>query len=109
MVDTATVFPRNVAGEELVSELRALKPVFVRAGVVHMTLYGSRARGDNRPESDVDLIIEVDPERKFSLLDLIGVGHIVEDHFGVRGDVLMRRGLQPFMAEEARGDGVEVF
>ena len=84
-------------------------PAFERDGVVHMALFGSRARGDNRPDSDVDLLVDVMPGRKFSLLDLIGVGHLVEDHVGLRGDVLMRAGLGKTFAEGARRDVVEVF
>jgi len=109
MADTETVLARNISRDELVAELLALRPAFERRGVKHVSLIGSRARGDNRPDSDVDLVIDVLPDRKFSLLDLVGVGHIVEDRFGVRGDILMRRSLKPYLVEEARRDAVEVF
>jgi hypothetical protein len=109
MSDAETVPVRDISRDQLFAGLRALRPHFERAGVTHMALFGSRARGDNRPDSDVDLIVEVASNQKFSLLDLIGVGHIVEDNFGLRGDVYMRRSLAPFLAEEERRDGVCLF
>ena len=109
MADTTTVAAPNLSREELVSRLRALRPLFEREGVTRMTLFGSRARGDNRPDSDVDLIIEVDPQRRFSLLDLSGVGLVVDDHLGLKGDIQMRRSLAPYLVEEAERDGVHLF
>jgi len=54
-----------------------------------MSLFGSRARGDNRPDSDVDLVIDVEPGRKFSFLDAIGVGHVVEDNLGFETSIVV--------------------
>jgi predicted nucleotidyltransferase len=108
MADTV-LRTRNPTRTELVAELRALEPEFVREGVTHMTLFGSRARGDNRPDSDVDLVIEVAEGRKFSLLDLVGVGHTVEDHIGLASSILMRRSLAADFLDELRRDGVDIF
>ena len=90
-------------------KLRALRPLFEREGVTHMTLFGSRARGDHRPDSDVDVIIEVDPERKFSLIDLSGVGLVVEENLGFPASVAMRRSARPAMLAAVKRDGVAVF
>jgi predicted nucleotidyltransferase len=109
MNDTETILARDISRDQLVAELRALRPAFEREGVMHMALFGSRARGDNRRDSDVDLAIEIADGRKFSLLDLIGVGHVVEDHVGLRGNVFMRRSLEPDFLDEVSRDGLEVF
>jgi predicted nucleotidyltransferase len=42
-------------------------------GVTRLALFGSIARGDAGPASDVDLLIEVDPRVKFTLVDLAGL------------------------------------
>lgn len=109
MTDTTTVAPQNLSRDELVSKLRALRPLFVREGVTRMTLFGSRARGDNRPDSDVDIIIDVGPDAKFSLVELAGVSLIVEDHLGLPASVVMRRSGRPAMLAAAKRDGVSVF
>ena len=109
MSDAETVLARDIDRDQLVAELRALRPVFEREGVTHMALFGSRARQDNRPDSDVDLAIEVDEGRKFSLLDLVGVSHLIEDRLGLRSSLLMRRSLEPRFVDALRSDGIDVF
>ena len=100
---------RNLAREQLLKELLELKPQFERDGVTHVTLFGSRARKDNRPDSDVDLMIEIDESRRFSLLDLVGVGHIVEDNIGLPANIFMKRSLDPAFAEETKPDQIQIF
>jgi hypothetical protein len=99
----------DLAGSELVAALRRLQPKFENAGVSAMILFGSRARGDHRPESDVDIMIEVRADQRFSLLDLVGVGHIVEDHLDLPANVFMRRSMPDYILEKLAADKVEVF
>jgi hypothetical protein len=54
-------------------------------------------------------VIEVAEGRKFSLLDLVGVGHTVEDHIGLASSILMRRSLAAELLDELRRDGVDIF
>ena len=109
MVDTSTVSARNLSRDELVSRLRALRPLFEREGVTRMTLFGSRARGDNRPDSDVDVIIEVDPDHVFSLVEMARIGHAVENEIGVLASIVLRRSARPAMLAAATRDGITVF
>jgi predicted nucleotidyltransferase len=74
-----------------------------------MTLFGSRARGDNRADSDIDLMIEVDDSRPFSMLKIVGVGHIIEDNTGLPANIFMKRSLDESFVEETRSDLVQVF
>ncbi len=101
---------RDLNREQLLAELRALKPQFERKGVAHLAIFGSRARGDNRPDSDVDLLLEAEPDRKFSLLDAIGAGHIVQDNLGLQTSVVVLDRFAPaeFIASVER-DRVTVF
>jgi hypothetical protein len=55
------------------------------------------------------VLIDVDPEAKFSLLNLSGVGLIVEDVTGLETQVAMRRSLEPRIAERIADDIIEVF
>ena len=104
----ASVLAPDLDRDQLLARLRALQPAFVRAGIARMWLVGSRARGDNRPDSDIDLMVEIDETRKFSLLDLIGVKHIVEDEIGLPADMLMRRSLSPATASSTTRDAIKV-
>ena len=108
MGDTPVLIAGDVDRETLLARLRDLRPAFVREGITRMWLVGSRARGDNRADSDIDLMVEIDETRKFSLLDLIGVKHIVEDAIGLPADMLMRRSLSPATAASTTRDAIKV-
>jgi uncharacterized protein len=109
MSDTETVLARNISRDQLLAELRALRPAFEREGVTHMTLFGSRARGDYRSDSDVDLAIDVDPRRKFSLIDLSRLHLLGEDRLRLNVSVVLTRGLRPSLKMALARDGVPVF
>lgn len=75
-----------------------------RFGVTKVTLFGSRARGDSRPESDVDLLMDVPP--RTSLFDLLQMEEELESLLGVSVQVLTPGGLdsefQRTIQEEGR-------
>ena len=109
MSDTDTILARDVSRDQLVAELRALRPTLESHGVTHMTLFGSRARQDNRPDSDIDLAIEIEEGRKFSLIDLVRVERLVGIHVGLLANLFIRRSLDGgFIAQIAR-DGIEIY
>lgn len=102
---------RNLDREELIAELQRLRPDFEDRGVTHMSLFGSRARRDNHPDSDVDLVIEISDEAdmKFSLLDLAGIYGIIEDELGLESSLVMRRSLNDSFKWTVDRDQVVVF
>jgi predicted nucleotidyltransferase len=100
---------RNLDRDELITELRRLRPQFEREGVTHLTLFGSRARRDNHAGSDVDLLVEVDDHGRFSLLDLAGVYGIIEDNLGLESSLVMRRSLDEDFRARIETDQVSVF
>ena len=55
--------------------------------ITKATLFGSRARGDNREDSDVDLIFEFETEA-VSLFTLAGIMNDLEEIFGLKVDVI---------------------
>lgn len=103
------ILHEGLSSAQLVDQLRGLRPVLSKLGVSGLALFGSRARGDNREDSDVDLIVDVDGVRKFSLLDLIGVEHAIADRIGLPVSVFLRRSLDAGIAESARREEMVVF
>jgi uncharacterized protein len=99
----------DISRDDLVSGLRSLEAKLRACGVSRLAIFGSRARGDNRPDSDLDALIDVYPHQKFSLLDLVGVGHVIEDNLGIKANMFMRRSLEPQMAETIGPDVIEIF
>jgi predicted nucleotidyltransferase len=52
---------RGMNGQEILAQLRENETALRARGVSHAALFGSRARGDNRPDSDIDIMVEFDP------------------------------------------------
>jgi predicted nucleotidyltransferase len=109
MSDTQTVLARDITRDQLLVELRALRPAFEQTGVTRMVLFGSRARGDNRPDSDMDLAIDIDPLRKFSLVELSRVHLLAEYAIGLHANMTLRRSLTPNLEAAVSRDGIPVF
>jgi uncharacterized protein len=66
-------------------------------GATSVRVFGSRARGDSTPDSDLDLLVRLDPKR--SLLDLIAIQQDLEDLLGCKVDVVTENGLSPYIRE----------
>ena len=98
-----------IGTEALVERLRSLEDALAKQCVAHLAIFGSRARGDAREESDLDMLIDVAPGRKFSLLDLVKVERQVTDEVGLPVSLVMRRSLLPDFAATIENDIVEVF
>lgn len=95
--------------QELIRRLIDLRPALEAEGVKHVALFGSRARGDNNANSDIDLLLDVEAGSKFSLLNLVGVEHLVTDRTGIVANAFMRRSLDDGFRAAIRADLVEVF
>lgn len=95
--------------DTIIAKLREQADALRAEGVSKLFVFGSRARGDASPDSDLDVLVEVAPDARLSLLDLIGVGHIIENATGLKVQATMRRSLPPAFAERIADDLVEVF
>ena len=95
--------------EEIIAAIRGNSEAIKAEGVTRLALFGSRVRGDNRPDSDIDVLIEVEPDASFSILNLIGVEHIIEDATGLQAQATMRRSIPSRFAQRIADDILEVF
>jgi predicted nucleotidyltransferase len=102
---TATDIDRDT----IIRELRNLRPRLRERGISGLAIFGSRARGNHRPDSDLDVLVDVEPGARFSLIDLIGASHLIGDRLGVPANMFMRRSLEPGLAETIRDETIEVF
>jgi uncharacterized protein len=59
--------------ETVVSTLREHAVELRAAGIRRLSLFGSVARGEAKPDSDVDLLAELDPEAHIGLFGLVGL------------------------------------
>jgi predicted nucleotidyltransferase len=68
-----------------------------RYGVSNVRVFGSTARGDDKAESDIDLLVDI--PRKMGLFDLEQFQIDLANHLGVRVDVVPASMLKPRMAK----------
>lgn len=95
--------------QEILERLRDNQRALRARGVTHAALFGSRARGDSRPDSDTDIMIEVDPEARISIYDYVGLKDYIASLFDGPVDVVSRDGLKPYVRPAATGDAVYAF
>ena len=77
--------------------------------VARLWLFGSVARGDARPVSDVDVLIAIPRGRKFSLFDLGEVRVELSELLGREVDVDIEADLVPVFRDEIARDLAKVF
>lgn len=95
--------------QEILQRLRENEHALRERGVTHAALFGSRARGDSRPESDTDIMIEIDPEAHISVYDYVGLKDYIAGLFDGRVDVVSREGLKRYVRPAATVDAVYAF
>jgi len=95
--------------DQAIALLRSHEAELRARGVTALSLFGSIARGESTEESDVDVLVDIDPGAKFSLLDLSGVRLYLCDLFGREADVAIRKSLRPRFEERILADEVRVF
>jgi predicted nucleotidyltransferase len=95
--------------EQIIARLRENEAALRQRGVTHAALFGSRARGDQRPESDTDIMIEFDPAARITVFDYAGLKDYIAALFDGRVDVVNRDGLKPYVKPAATTDAIYAF
>jgi predicted nucleotidyltransferase len=78
-------------------------------GATALYLFGSTARDEAQPASDLDLFIDYDESSRFSLLDLVGMKQAIEGELGVKIDIATRNSLHPRLKDEIENSAIRVF
>ncbi len=95
--------------QEILAKLRENEAALRERGVAHAALFGSRARGDDRPDSDTDIMIEIDPDAHITVFDYAGLKEYITSLFDGPVDVVSRDGLKPYVRPAASADAVYAF
>jgi len=78
-------------------------------GIVHAALFGSVARGEARTKSDLDILIELDPELKLDIFAYVGLKRYVAGLFNGPVDVVNKDALKPYLRQPVSADAVYAF
>jgi uncharacterized protein len=75
-------------------------------GARDVRVFGSSARGEAGPESDIDILAKLDPGR--SLLDIVAIKQDLEDLIGCKVDVVTEAAISPYTREEVLREAVRL-
>lgn len=100
---------RLMTRDEIIAKLQERKADLRAQGVAHAALFGSVARGDDRPDSDIDILVDLDPAIVVTIFDYAGVKDFIADMFDRRVDVVSRESLKPRVRPKTTADAIYAF
>jgi predicted nucleotidyltransferase len=94
---------RRMNRDEIIERLREREADLRAQGVAHAALFGSVARGDDSPDSDIDILVDLDPAIVVTIFDYAGVKEFIAGLFDRPVDVVSRESLKPRVRPKATG------
>ena len=94
---------------EAIETLRRFERSLRERGVLHAALFGSLARGDNRSDSDIDIMVEIDPDVRMTVFDYVDLKEYIANLFDEPVDVVNRDSLKSYVRPAATADAVYAF
>jgi len=93
----------------IIATLQAHREELESAGIAHAALFGSHARGEAGPDSDIDILIEFAPGRRRDVFAYAGMQLKVADLFTGKLDVIERNSMRDEMVPRVMRDAVYAF
>jgi len=93
--------------DETLQRLRDLRPFFNENGGARVRVFGSHARDEAGPDSDLDLIVDFEPGRTPDLWSFVGIGLELGDRLGVEVDLFTPDSLHPLLQDKIKDAAVE--
>jgi predicted nucleotidyltransferase len=95
--------------DEILEKLREREADLRAHGVTHAALFGSVARNEQNAESDIDILVDLDPAIVATIFDYAGVKDYVASLFQGPVDVIDREALKPRVRPRAVVDAIYAF
>src|ERR1700730_5782059 len=94
---------------EALETLRRSEQALRERGVRHAALFGSVVRGDARPDGDIDIMIEIEPEASVTVYDCVDLKEFIARLFDRPVDVVNREGLKSYVRPTVTDDVIYAF
>ena len=94
---------------EALQTLRRCEPALRGRGIKHAALFGSVARGDNSSNSDIDIMVEFDPDARITVFDYVDIKEYIAGLFDQPVDVVSNEGFKPYIRRNAMADAIYAF
>jgi predicted nucleotidyltransferase len=95
--------------DDVLATLRESEGALRARGVRHAALFGSVARDEHTPDSDIDIMVEFDPAVPMTVYGYVGVKDFIAGLFNVPVDVVDAAGLKSHVRPHATADARYAF
>jgi hypothetical protein len=94
---------------EVLHTLQACEEELRRRGVCHAAVFGSVAREEARADSDIDVLVDLDPDRPMGIFEYARLKLYIGSLLGGAADVVNRKTLRPLLRDGILGESVNAF
>ena len=94
---------------KVIKTLKRCEGALRERGVVHAALFGSVARGDNGSDSDIDILVEIDPDIGMTVFDYVDLKEYIASLFDGPVDIVNRDALKSYISPTATADAIYAF
>jgi predicted nucleotidyltransferase len=95
--------------DDIIAKLKGAEPALRARGIRRAALFGSIARGEDRPDSDIDILVEFEPGSEGSIYEYMNLKQYIAGLFDGPVDVIDRDALKPHLRVPAARDTVYAF
>jgi predicted nucleotidyltransferase len=97
--------------DDVIAKLKETEPALRGFGVAALYLFGSHARDEAGPDSDIDVFVDVAPDAAFGLRPYMGTFRALENAFEHKVEIgySTRNGLSPYIRADVERDAVRIF
>lgn len=97
--------------DDVIARLKETEPTLRAFGVAALYLFGSHARDEAGPDSDVDVFIDVVPDASFGLHPYMSAFRVLEDAFDRKAEIgySTREALSPYIRADVERDALRIF
>src|SRR5438874_11699026 len=88
---------------------RKIEELCKKNKVRELSLFGSRVRGDHRPDSDFDLLVDFLPDSGVTLFEYSRMQIDLEEIIGAKVDLVSKKGLKPYVKDSVLSDAVPIY
>ena len=95
--------------DEVIATLQAHQQELRRRGILHAAVFGSVARREERSDSDIDILVELEPGQSLDVFAYAGLKRFIAGLFPLSVDVINEAALKRGLREPVRRDAVYAF
>ena len=94
--------------QQIIETIQANRALVEEFSVKSLSIFGSVVRGEERPESDVDILVEFEPDASIGLFEFVRLKNALSDLIGLPVDLGTPDALHPALKEEILQEALHV-